>query len=243
MQTLIGVQLFKPEGGYRLVWIEASHIRIWERARVKDIKRWYAKAARAYDWACAGCSAEKAVFIQLLETEALTGNEGPEEEARLTILLDLVKCFDKVRSVHLWRWGLAHGMPKKLLRLVLRTFSLTRRLMVHGSFGEPVRTVNAMLAGSVFAIAMLHAVMVYPCDALIKKFTRIKLAKYVDDISLAIQGKQKQIEHEILEAWDWLQDFSKTNWTARSRLTMAAGKGRPERYVPASGLPSGWREE
>ena len=73
---------------------------------------------------------------------------------------------------------------------------------------------------------MLHAVMVYPCDALIKKFPGVKLSKYVDDISLAMQGKQKVIEHEIVEAWDWLQDFLEEELDCEVSLDNAQREGK-----------------
>ena len=56
---------------------------------------WHKQAARDYDWACAGGTAEMAVWLQLLEQESLQPAEGPEAEAIISTLLDLAKCFEK----------------------------------------------------------------------------------------------------------------------------------------------------
>ena len=84
--------------------------------------------ARSYDWAAEGRSSIEAVWWQLLRAEAVDEGDGPEVEGMITILVDVVKCFDRVQLQHVWKWGVAHGMPKRLLRLVLVTSSMARRI-------------------------------------------------------------------------------------------------------------------
>ena len=121
------------------------------------MRNWYQKTVRRYDWACARGSAEKAVFLQLLEGETLDNEDGPTPIAKITCLIDFVKCFERVRLHHVWVWGVRHQTPKRLLRMLLRTFSLPRRLKVNGSLSEELENVSAIVAGSVFALGVLHA--------------------------------------------------------------------------------------
>ncbi len=54
------------------------------------------------------------------------------DEATVTVVMDLVKAFERVSSDTAWRWGLHLGFPKRLLRIVLSYFGFARRLVVGG---------------------------------------------------------------------------------------------------------------
>ena len=58
-----------------------------------------------YGWVCTGGSAEKWVWLQLLQAEVLDDPAEPGGEGNLPILLDLVKCFEHVHREHVWRGG------------------------------------------------------------------------------------------------------------------------------------------
>ena len=118
VNLLIYFLMLKPEGGNRGIAKLPSLVRLWERVRYPVTAEWYRKAARDYDWACAGGTAEMAVWHQLLEQESLLPEEGPEAEGRLAALLDLVKCVERVRLHHVWTWGMYWQVPKRLLRLI-----------------------------------------------------------------------------------------------------------------------------
>ncbi len=51
------------------------------------------------------------------------------------------------------------------------------------------------MPGSAFAIFVLHAVLVTPCDDLLRVHQRlglqtsVRIAKYVDDLAISVQGK------------------------------------------------------
>ena len=113
------------------------------------------------------------------------------------MLLDLVKCFEKVRLEHVWKWGCYWGVPRRLLRVILSVFSFQRRLIVDGSHSVPQQTITAIVAGSVFSCAVLHIVLIWPCDRLLALWPSISLAKYVDDIGLRMKGTQKDIRQQL----------------------------------------------
>ena len=152
---------------------------------------WYKQAARDYDWACAGGTAEMAVWLQLLEQESLQPADGPEAEAIISTLLDLVKCFEKVRLHHVWTWGLYWKVPRRLLRMICLTYSMARRILYRNSYSSAVSTVTAIVPGSVFAIATLHMVLLYPCDQVVHRWP-VRLCKYVDDLTISCKARAKR---------------------------------------------------
>eukprot|EP00973_Karenia_brevis_P038944 5376204-Karenia_brevis.AAC.1 len=77
--------------------------------------------------------------------------------------------------------------------MILTVFSLQRRLIVDGSHSVEHTTYSAIVAGSVFSCAVLHIVLLWPCDKLLQLFPTISLAKYVDDISLSTIGASSEV--------------------------------------------------
>ena len=81
---------------------------------------------RDYDWARESGGSEKAVWRYLLDEEALDLADGAEGEAVATFLIDLVKTFERVQLIHVWRRGLEVGFPRWVLRLILQNYSMAR---------------------------------------------------------------------------------------------------------------------
>ena len=133
-------------------------------------------------------SSESAVWGQLLEAETIGGVSDSCDESSVTILADLVKCFERVRLHHVLYWGCKHQMPVRLLRMILTTYSMARAIVVDGCFSETTETVTAIVPGSAFAIHILHCILLYPCDHCVDNWPQLRLAKYVDDLSLSVKG-------------------------------------------------------
>ena len=145
-----------------------------------------------------------AVWQQLVEFEALGAGGGPEDEARASVLTDLVKCFERVRLHHVWHWGLVHRMPPKLLQMILVTYAMARRISVQGSYSDSVCTVTAIVPGSAFALMMLHAVLLHPCDVVVRRWPGVEVAKFVDDLALTAFGKGRKVVDDVVECVEWL---------------------------------------
>eukprot|EP00973_Karenia_brevis_P058299 8115835-Karenia_brevis.AAC.1 len=64
---------------------------------------------------------------------------------------------------------------------------MMRRVSYMGSVSQAVQVISAIVPGSAFAIAMLHCVLLYPCDYIVHRWPTLRLAKYVDDLSVAVQ--------------------------------------------------------
>ena len=172
------------------------------------MKNWAIGMMRSYDWAAEGRSSQEAVWWQLLRAEGIDEGSGPEADGLVTILLDIVKCFDSVGLRRVWRWGKEHGMPPRLLRMVLITYSMTRRIALLGSLNDPTRTVTAVVPGSAFAIFVLHAVLVTPCDDLLRTHQRcglqanLRIDKHVDDLAVTVHGVSADAQVLVFRAYD-----------------------------------------
>ena len=129
----------------------------------------------------------------------------------VTLLLDIRKCFDSTGCDPLWRWGLHHGFPRVLLRMVLRTFELPRRIVAGRFFSREVRTSCVMVAGSCFSIALLHMMFITPCDTLIRNAAGMQgvtfgLTKYVDDLTLSLRGSTEACGRGCWEVFDMVSE-------------------------------------
>jgi len=222
----------KPGGGLRPIGLLPSTVRIWERLRRPVMHQWMQSQARDYDWAAVGKTAEAATWHQLVLSEGVdVSTDSWDAPAVATVLLDLVKCFEKVQLDHVWRWGCYWGVPRALLRLILQVFSFQRTLIVEGSYSDPVRTLNAIVPGSVFSCAILHIVLLWPCGRLLELFPTIRLTKYVDDLGVTAKGPRNQAADTAVVATralvDMLEDdlnleVSRTTWGPQGQLGKSA---------------------
>ena len=113
----------KLGGGLRPIGLLPSLVRIWERMRRPIVSAWMQRQARSYDWAAVGKTAEDAAWQQLARAEGVDCTQDePNATAVTTVLLDMVKCLEKVRLIHVWRWGKYWGVPAGLLKLLLQVF-------------------------------------------------------------------------------------------------------------------------
>ena len=157
---------------------------------------WMISQSRSYEWACKGRSTEMAAWQHLVEE----GQGDKPGMGRATALLDMTKCFKQVWLWHAWRCGCHWGFPRALLRIILVVFSFQRRVGLWGSVSQPVTTYAAIIAGSVFSCAILHMLFIWPCDCLMSKWPRLRLTKYVDDLTISYRGMNHIVANVITEA-------------------------------------------
>ena len=167
----------------------------------------------------------------LLEQECYEDQGGSDHSrAMATLLLDITKCFDTTGCDQLWRWGRHHGFPLVLLRMVLCTFEMPRRLIASGSYGRRVQTSWAMVAGSCFSIALLHAMLLTPCDTLVRNMGNVQgvtggVTKYVDDLTITVQGTVQSVSGAVWRAFDEVRGaFQQLGWALSLSKRDAPGK-------------------
>ena len=105
--------LDKPGGGKRPIGLLASLVGVWERLRKPYANEWLAAHPRAYDWASKGKTSVMAVWVQMVEDESLDIDREPgeDDEAAITVMLDLIKAFEKIRMRDLVEAAIALGVP------------------------------------------------------------------------------------------------------------------------------------
>ena len=87
VQAILVVQLLGPTGGRRPIGLQATIIRLWERARRPYVEEWRCRVHRDFNWAAKGRSAEGAVWVRALFDEAAIATGKTAASG----MLDLVK--------------------------------------------------------------------------------------------------------------------------------------------------------
>ena len=185
----------KLSGGLRTIGVFSGLFRCWEALRCEGFKVWMQKHERSYDWARSGRSPEAAVWRQLLCIEGLDpGADQLSDPACVTVLLDIVKCFERLTLAQVWFWGLKAGLPRRFLLMVMKGFSVARFLVVSGCCSDSVRVFGAIVAGSRFSVGLLHLVLMGPCDYIAERWTfMLTITKFVDDITLLLNSTGNHI--------------------------------------------------
>ena len=175
----------KADGGRRPIGVLPTIVRIWERVRKPIVQVWLRQNARQYDWASQGRSSEAAAWHQSVLDEAATADGLTSG----TTFMDLAKAFESVSLEHVWRAGVKHAFPRRVLVLLLEAFAFARRLSYQGSVSEAVNTLSAILAGGGFAQVALFLVLIDPLDDIqIQYPIGVTVCLYVDDIAVNVTG-------------------------------------------------------
>ena len=74
-----------------------------------------------------------------------------------------------------------------------------------------VSTVTAIVPGSCFAIAVLHLVLMHPCDCAVRRWPDLQLSKYVDDLTIVGFGRAEQLLEQADDLADWLLEELEDN--------------------------------
>ena len=184
------VQIPKAGGGKRPIGLLPGVVRLWERARRPVVQKWRTDASR---WAAKGRSPQAAAWLQAFRAEAATARGLSAAAA----MLDLVKAFEMVRLEVVWARGIELGFPPVILRLVLETFSFSRRLLMDGAVSAPVDSLSAIPAGGRFATDAMLIILIRPCDTLVRSFLAADICLFVDDISVCVVGREAAVQAQL----------------------------------------------
>ena len=155
-QVVLLVLLAKPTGGFRTIGLMPMAQRVWARMRRDQATAWEANWQREYFWAGKAKGAEDAAWMTAFEDEAAWA----QGRACVSLLLDLIKCFEKVPLWRLAQEGIAVGFPKALLRMALATYATARRLTKEGAVSQATHTLRGIIAGCGLATTCLRVVLV-----------------------------------------------------------------------------------
>ena len=101
----------KAAGGVRPIALLASFLRVWARVRRPIARQW----EKEHDRECFQNNCVDALFDQALHDEAAFWTQS----VSVSVLLDIVKCFEHVSHAAVVRAAVKHGFPLDLVRLAL----------------------------------------------------------------------------------------------------------------------------
>ena len=158
--------------------------RVWETIRIPYAKRWEAANQRAYDWARRGRSSERAAWLQALYCEAARA-DGYEYAVTY---FDLVKCFEWVTHRKVWDASRRWGFNPILMRVVLKIYSMVRRIVLDGCYTGGRAWKRGIVAGSRYAPLCLKMVIILELDELVYQFPWADTCLFFDDLATATRG-------------------------------------------------------
>ena len=191
LDLVLIVLLPKPEGGFRLIGLFPTVVRIWMRARGVCVARpWEAAHAVPCLFGGAGMGAQRAAWEAAFSAEMA----GHMDEHHLQALLDLVKAFETIPHDLLCRAATEKGYNIVILRLSIAAYRLSRAVRIDGVFSRRIRAVRGITASSGFATSELRLLLQDVLQDVIERVRRnwspsiVSLKLYVDDLTVAVTG-------------------------------------------------------
>ncbi len=174
----------KPEGGLRPIGILPTVIRIWAKARSRQALAWEEANRRSFFWGVKGKSSVACVWDQSLYAEAARARGL----ISASVLLDMVKCYEKVAHVVLAAKAQLHGFPMHIIRVVIAMYSSPRVVKIGAECSLPVSLGTTIVAGCTFATTLLKLVLLKALDLTSAAHNLVRLKVYVDDASVQARG-------------------------------------------------------
>ena len=202
VQVLLIVFLDKPDGGKRPIGLLASILRIWGKLRRSYANEWERDNARSYFWGGAAKGAEQCVWHQALRSEWASG----AGQCSASALLDLAKCYEKVKHGLLADKCQQHGFNAIVARLAISLYAGPRRLVANGAVSRQMCTKQGILAGCTFATTLLRVLLISSCDATALHWPSIRLGVFVDDASLQAVGLEEFVVTQLSESTAFLAE-------------------------------------
>jgi len=109
------------------------------------------------------------------------------------ILLDLVKCFERVPHEWLVKQGNRFGYPMAVLRLSLAAYRLGRVLVVDGICSGLVFALRGITAGAVHATVELRLLLIEFMDDTVAAFPMVVATLFVDDATIEATGSHDKV--------------------------------------------------
>ena len=89
--------------------------------------------------------------------------------------------------------GFVSRFPQVILKFALDGFAASRVVMVDQSCAEPVADKNCLLAGTRFTNRFWKLLLLFPCDEFLRRFERLRLVTYVDDLTIEFTRTAAQL--------------------------------------------------
>ena len=155
---------------------------------------------RPYDWACKGRSAEMAAWRQLVLEE---GQDDKPGMGRATAPLDVTKLLSASPPKARVEMGMPLGFPTSVPQdhpLGCQFSAACGIVRVGVAACDDLRSHHSRF----------HMLFIWSCDCLMSKWPRLRLTKYVDDLTISYRGANHTVTTVITEAVNsmvgWLEN-------------------------------------
>eukprot|EP00973_Karenia_brevis_P079843 11079498-Karenia_brevis.AAC.1 len=196
LDLLTLVFIDKPGGGKRPIGLLTGVMRLWGKVRRPYGKEWEEQHERPYFWAGRGKPAASSAHQQSLRAEVARA-KGLESASTL---LDMVKCYEKIRHPIVHEAALRMGFPLRIVRVCLAIYAGKRIISVDGAVTQFFKIGTSIVAGCSFATTILRVVLLECLDLGCKLYPQIALYVYVDDIDLGTSGDEEAVIEVIAGA-------------------------------------------
>ena len=196
VELLTLVFIDKPDGGKRPIGLLTGFMRLWGNVRSSFGRKWEADNDREYFWAGAGKPAADSSYQQALRAEVA---RAQHKEAAST-LLDMVKCYEKIKHPIVAAAARKAGFPMRLVRVCLAIYAGPRILSIDGVVSDVFTIGTSIVAGCTFATRILRVVLIECMDMASRWYPRVRLYVYVDDIDIEAIGDEASVRNDIIGA-------------------------------------------
>ena len=187
----------KDDGGRRPIGLLPMPIRWWMRMRLDVVRTWQTQHERPFFYAGKLKGATVAAWKQAACAELAATSDMFHYAA---VLLDLVKCFERVPLDWLVRQGKRYSYPMAILRLCVAAYRIGRAIGVDGIFSAIILATRGIVAGSVTATTELRALLIEFLDETVSIYKSIDLTVYVDDSGIESIGSMASVTREVIGA-------------------------------------------
>ncbi|CAK0823664.1 unnamed protein product, partial [Prorocentrum cordatum] len=199
--TILFYLLAKASGGHRNLGLIPELARLWGTIRMPCARSWEQSHRRGYDWATVAQGLEYAVAY-----------------------FDLVKCFEYVTHEKVWQAGARSGFNTVILKMVLRIYSMTRRIVLDSAYAEGPRWARGIVAGSRLAPLCLKMGIFGKLDGVIANFPWASVCFFFDDLAVATRDARMFVQY-------WHTQLAQALVDMFERLDMKVSKGAEGKTV------------
>jgi hypothetical protein len=198
---LIGIVLIcllpKLDGGRRPIGLLPSMVRLWMRIRFNVVRSWEAAHDRPFFYAGPRKGAKVAAWKQAARAELA---RVMEHVSYASMLLDLVKAFERAPHEWLVRQAVKYQYPLLILRLSIAAYKLGRTIVVDGVCTAIIWANRGITAGSVHATIELRVLLIQWLDETVAKFRLVTMSVYVDDTGIEAAGPALAVKRSVIGA-------------------------------------------
>ena len=128
-----------------------------------------------------------------MDMERFDGKAKEDHQGALVLVLDLAKAFERVSLPVVWAWATHFSFPRKILRVLCGYFEHQRRVQFEGCVAESLRTIAAILPGSMWSCLLLRVVLQDALGEVTNIYPPFKLRGFADDITALLMGKNREV--------------------------------------------------